>query len=70
MLLEHFPFSKGLFHSFGKYFKIKEVVMTTSTWLSTWPAINWIIPKSFSYLKCSCLLWFCKGLQCDSPAAY
>lgn len=34
------PISKGLFHSFGKYFKIKEVVMTTSTWLSTWPAIN------------------------------
>lgn len=51
MLLEHFPFSKGLFHSFGKYFKIKEVVMTTSTWLSTWPAINWIISKSFSFLK-------------------
>lgn len=68
MLLEHFPFSKGLFHSFGKYFKIKEVVMSMSTWSGL--RLTELYRSHFPSLKCSCLLWFCKGLQCDSPAAY
>lgn len=48
MLLEHFPFSKGLFHSFGKYFKIKEVVMTTSTWSG--PRLTELYPSHFTSL--------------------